>query len=60
MTGTEPLRALVVEDEPLARARLRELLEPVPWLRWVGEAATVSEAREALARFRPDLVFLDV
>jgi two-component system, LytTR family, response regulator len=60
MTGTEPLRALVVEDEPLARARLRELLEPVSWLRWVGEAATVSEAREALARLGPDLVFLDV
>ena len=60
MSGTEPLRALVVEDEPLARARLRELLDPVAWLRWVGEAATVSAAREALARLQPDLVFLDV
>jgi two-component system LytT family response regulator len=60
MSGTEPLRALVVEDEPLARARLRELLEPVSWLEWVGEAATVGAAEEALARLRPDLVFLDV
>jgi len=60
VSGTEPLRALVVEDEPLARARLRELLEPVAWLRWVGEASTVSAAHEALARLRPDLVFLDV
>jgi hypothetical protein len=33
MNGTEPLRAVVVEDEPLARARLRELLEPIAWLR---------------------------
>ena len=60
MTGTEPLRALVVEDEPLARARLRELLEPVQWLRWVAEAATVKAAQEALVQLRPDLVFLDV
>ena len=60
MTGTDTLRALVVEDEPLGRAKLRELLEPVSWLRWVGEAATVSAAEEALARLRPDLVFLDV
>jgi two-component system LytT family response regulator len=60
MTGTDVLRALVVEDEPLARVRLRELLEPVPWLQWVGEAATVGAAQEALERLRPDLVFLDV
>jgi two-component system LytT family response regulator len=60
MSATDPLRALVVEDEPLAQARLRDLLEPVSWIRWVGEAATVSAATEALARLRPDLVFLDV
>jgi two-component system LytT family response regulator len=60
MTGTEPLRALVVEDEPLARARLRDLLEPVSWVRWAEEAATVGAACEALTRLRPDLVFLDV
>ena len=60
MNGTEPLRALVVEDEPLAQARLRDLLEPVSWVHWVGEAATVPAAREALTRLRPDLIFLDV
>ena len=60
MNGTEPLRALVVEDEPLARARLRDLLEPVSWVQWVGEAATVPAAREALTTLRPDLIFLDV
>ena len=60
MTGADCLRALVVEDEPLGRAKLRELLEPVSWLRWVGEAGTVSAGEEALARLRPDLVFLDV
>jgi len=60
MSATEPLRALVVEDEPLARTRLRDLLEPVPWIRWVGEAATVGAALDALTRLHPDLVFLDV
>jgi two-component system LytT family response regulator len=60
MTGADTLRALVVEDEPLARAKLRELLEPVSWLRWAGEAGTVRAAEEALAQLRPDLVFLDV
>jgi len=60
MNGTEPLRALVVEDEPLARARLRDLLEPVSWVQWVGEAATVPAAREALTTLRPDLIVLDV
>ena len=60
MNGIDTLRAVVVEDEPLARARLRELLEPVTWLRWIGEAATVSAAHEMLARLHPDLVFLDV
>ena len=60
MNGTEPLRALVVEDEPLARARLRDLLEPVSWVRWVGEAATVPAAHEALSGLKPDLIFLDV
>jgi len=49
-----------VEDEPLAQARLRDLLEPVSWVRWVGEAATVPTALDALMRLRPDLVFLDV
>jgi len=56
----EVVRALVVEDEPLARARLRELLEPVDWVRWVGEAASADAARRALAETRPDLLFLDV
>jgi len=59
---TEPalVEVLVVEDEPLARARLRELIDAVPWMRWVGEAATPGEAQTALAQLAPDLMFLDV
>jgi two-component system LytT family response regulator len=54
------IRALIVEDEPLPRRALRELVEEVDWLELVGEAA---DGRQALARvdsLRPDLVFLDV
>ena len=60
MTEPAPVEALVVEDEPLARARLRELIDAVPWMRWVGEAATPGEAQTALAQLAPDLMFLDV
>ena len=37
------LRALIVEDEPLARRTLWDFLEPVDWLTCVGEAADVPK-----------------
>jgi len=54
------LRAVVVEDEPLARAYLRELLAEDERLELVGEAADGRSAVEAIDRLAPDLVFLDV
>jgi CheY-like chemotaxis protein len=53
-----PARILVVEDNPLNRLLVHDLLE----LRGhaVVEAATVDEARALLARERPDLLLLDV
>ena len=55
-----PLHTLVVDDERLARKRLRSLLTAHPEVAVVGEAATIPEAA-ALASFeRPDLVLLDV
>jgi two-component system LytT family response regulator len=53
-------RALIVDDEPVARAELRSLLRGVGWLSCVGEAATCDEAIGAIDRLRPDVVFLDV
>jgi two-component system LytT family response regulator len=53
-------RALVVDDEPVARQALRELLAEVSWVEWVGEAADGLDAIAAMQRLRPDLVFLDV
>jgi two-component system, LytTR family, response regulator len=54
------LRALIVEDEPLARRTLREFLADVAWLECVGEAETGERAVEMIDALRPDLVLLDI
>jgi two-component system LytT family response regulator len=55
-----PVRALLVDDEPLALTRLRNLLATEKDIVVVGEASSGSAAVEAIARQRPDIVFLDV
>jgi two-component system LytT family response regulator len=52
--------ALIVEDEPLARRRLRDLIKSVTWLEALGEAANGRAAIGAIDELQPDLVFLDV
>lgn len=54
------VRAMIVDDERLARARLRSLLARHPELCVVAEADSVENALAALAPARPDVVFLDV
>lgn len=54
------IRTLLVDDEPLARGRLRRFLEEVEGFTIVGEAGDGFAALEAIAAHRPDLVFLDV
>ena len=54
------IRALIVDDEPLARRGIRQLLEPYPDVTVVAECRDGREAARALAAERPDLVFLDV
>jgi two-component system, LytTR family, response regulator len=54
------LRALVVDDEPLARSNVVLLLRANPDIEVVGEYGTALEGLEAMRRERPDLVFLDV
>jgi two-component system LytT family response regulator len=51
---------LIVDDEPLARRRLRDLLEPEADFELAGEAGDGRQAVAALRSLRPDLVFLDV
>ena len=55
-----PLRALIVDDEPPARARIRRILEAESGIEIVGECANGPEALAAIERAAPHLVFLDV
>jgi len=57
---TGPLRAVIVDDEPLARERLRTLLGERPGYALVAECPDGEAAVAVLARERPDVVFLDV
>ena len=54
------IRTLIVDDEALARERLRALLAGEPDLEIIGECADGAEAVEAIERDPPDLLFLDV
>lgn len=54
------MRVLIVDDEPLARAKLRRMLAPWPALEVVGEAGDGVQALQLCATLAPDAVFLDV
>src|ERR1044071_9427212 len=57
MTG---LRVLIVDDEPLARQRLRHLLDEIPGTEVVGECGDGTDAARAIGELAPDVVLLDV
>jgi len=54
------MRALVVDDEPLARARLVRLLQAAGGVEIVGEAGDGEEALDKIRGLSPDVVFLDI
>jgi two-component system, LytTR family, response regulator len=54
------IRALIVDDEPLARSNLRVLLGQDTDIESVGECGSGAEAVSQIRAERPDLVFLDV
>jgi len=54
------LRALIVDDERLARAALRNLLDQRSDMDVVGEADGLATAKRAIVALTPDVVFLDV
>ena len=56
----ERVRILIVDDEPLARRRIEDLLAKEEDVEIVGAAAGGVEAVELIGRLTPDLVFLDV
>ena len=57
---TAKIRTLVADDEPIARARVRSLLEREADVEVVSECVTGAEARAAIERERLDLLFLDI
>jgi len=57
---TRKIRAVIVDDEELARQILREFLSSHPEIELVAECANGFEAVKAVAELKPDLVFLDI
>lgn len=60
MSSNNTVHVLIVDDEPLARQRLTDLLESHGEIEIVGEAGSGRKAVEAIRELAPDLVFLDV
>jgi two-component system, LytTR family, response regulator len=54
------MRALIIDDERLARSALRRLLSAHPEVKIIGEAANPDEAIRAIDKTSPDVLFLDV
>jgi two-component system, LytTR family, response regulator len=54
------IRALVVDDEPLARRNVTVLLRADPDMSSIAECGSGAEAVDVIRRWKPDLVFLDV
>jgi DNA-binding NarL/FixJ family response regulator len=55
-----PIRVLLVDDHSLVRAGIRSLLEKIPDVEVVGEAANGRAALELVASTSPDLVLMDI
>jgi DNA-binding NarL/FixJ family response regulator len=60
LPGEADIRVLVVDDHPMVRASLSELLSDEHDLTVVGECADGSEVVEAVERLRPDVVLMDL
>jgi two-component system LytT family response regulator len=54
------ISTLIVDDEPLARQGMRDLLSAHPEIEIVGEASRISEAQKWVIECAPDLIFLDI
>jgi two-component system LytT family response regulator len=54
------MRAIIIDDERLARTELRKLLQDYPEVEVVDEAANADEGINKIDSLQPDLVFLDI
>jgi two-component system, LytTR family, response regulator len=60
MTSPVKVRCLIVDDEPLAREKLRGMLKKHPEVEIIGECANGKEAVATIQKETPDLLFLDI
>lgn len=54
------MKAIIVDDERLARNELKRLLENFPSIEVIGEAANTDEASQLIEELQPDVAFLDI
>jgi two-component system LytT family response regulator len=54
------MRALVIDDERLARKELISLLSQFPKIEVVGEAINADDAQEKIEALKPEILFLDI
>ena len=60
MNEAARITVLIVDDEPVARAGMRRMLDEVEWVECIGEASNGVAAVEKIDTLRPELVFLDI
>ncbi|MEO5560548.1 MAG: LytTR family DNA-binding domain-containing protein [Dokdonella sp.] len=60
MSELARIATLVVDDEPVARAGMRRMLDEVEWIECIGEATNGIAAVEMIDALKPELVFLDI
>lgn len=60
MSEHAAVSVLIADDEPVARAGMRQMLAEVEWLRCIGEASNGPAALAAIDQLKPDLVFMDI
>ena len=60
MSGTKRIRAIIVDDEPPARNKIRELLKTDPDVEIIDECSNGREAVQTIVAKSPDLMFLDI
>ena len=54
------MKAIIIDDERLARTELRKLLQEFPEVEVVDEAANAEEGLKKIDNYHPDLIFLDI
>ncbi len=60
MTGGEPVRIVIADDQAMVRAGLATLLDSQPGLTVVGQAGTGEEAVQLTRKVAPDVVLMDI